>query len=623
MTVPGPRSTVIILLCHFSLTLPGESRSLCTQNWQNCSSSHCCVASGFSCYRKDDSYAECRSSCKPGENPKDPQQWRTTWNCSKLQPPNLTQGIANATAASAMTSTAPPELEVITCAGPSGNCLASRCCATAGFSCFEKDITYAQCRAACEPGEDPHEAPRWRTPWTCNRLDATTKPPLTTPPASVTMPSTLACAEAGANCRSVRCCTDPAFSCFEKDLAYAECAKQCPQGRGKSAAGANNASTGTWLNATNASNENVSWTCRMLTQATATNQVGGSDSVVKWDGDNLTLAHDWNCDGQSCDAMTLQPWNAERYVTPPGYAPLDPRDFGGAMYGEKMWLVGSASDALSTALGADSACCGKDPKGVGGCGKCILIEVPSAIQKTWRALVMKKHRCPPDVAMCAGDKLGMTLAVPGFDGSTENVCSSRPGTGFANKSQSQVLSKWQVNCSSTLECLNQCASLPASFVQGCRRFAKWGWTDRHPSKVSYKVVGCPQAFERHIGSLFGGNGSRTTSTSTSSSSTTTQASTTTTARAFTADADGQQGCYVNSCGCPPNFKADFCTATTARLEGFCSEKISHCATCADATWCTSLGTASTAALQQVIVRRHVPRQTEVVVSSAGRIDTVL
>jgi hypothetical protein len=42
------------------------------------------------------------------------------------------------------------------------------------------------------------------------------------------------------------------------------------------------------------------------------------------------------------------------------------------MYGENIWLVGAASDALSRHMGHPDNCCGRDD--IGGCGKCILIE---------------------------------------------------------------------------------------------------------------------------------------------------------------------------------------------------------------------------------------------------------
>ena len=84
-----------------------------------------------------------------------------------------------------------------------------------------------------------------------------------------------------------------------------------------------------------------------------------------------------------CDATTLQPWNQNKYVAAPGYSPISPDDFGGSQYGEKMWMVGAASDYLADLLGNDDSCCGRESSGQSGCGKCLLIQVlrclPSAL----------------------------------------------------------------------------------------------------------------------------------------------------------------------------------------------------------------------------------------------------
>ena len=90
----------------------------------------------------------------------------------------------------------------------------------------------------------------------------------------------------------------------------------------------------------------------------------------------MKMTHYWDCSGQGCDSATLQPWEEDKYISPTGYGPQDPADFGGAVYGEKMWLTGAASDALSDLMGDDDGCCGADANdgGVGGCGKCLLVQ---------------------------------------------------------------------------------------------------------------------------------------------------------------------------------------------------------------------------------------------------------
>jgi len=61
----------------------------------------------------------------------------------------------------------------------------------------------------------------------------------------------------------------------------------------------------------------------------------------------LKSSHYWDCNGDGCDAGVLQPWNPRKYSAAYQYAPVDPVEYGGALYGEKMWMTGAASDTLS------------------------------------------------------------------------------------------------------------------------------------------------------------------------------------------------------------------------------------------------------------------------------------
>ena len=115
-------------------------------------------------------------------------------------------------------------------------------------------------------------------------------------------------------------------------------------------------------------------------------------------GDTLTATHFWDCNGAGCDSRTLDPWDERKYAYASQYAPKDPNDHGGASsYGEMLWLTGAASDSLSTLLAPDAGCCGSDPDGGGGCGKCVLVTNPSAVKSEWKAIAMKKNRCPPGI----------------------------------------------------------------------------------------------------------------------------------------------------------------------------------------------------------------------------------
>mmetsp|Transcript_68151 Transcript_68151/g.131642 ORF Transcript_68151/g.131642 Transcript_68151/m.131642 type:complete len:443 (+) Transcript_68151:116-1444(+) len=232
---------------------------------------------------------------------------------------------------------------------------------------------------------------------------------------------------------------------------------------------------------------------------------------ARWHGNNMKMTHYWDCNGQGCDATTLQPWMETRYISPPGYGPQDPMDFGGPLYGEKMWLTGAASDALSQLMGDDDGCCGGDPNdgGVGGCGKCVLVQNPLSLHPDWTAIVMKKNRCPPWSHGCGAGQPHFDIAAPGFDNlqySTANVCGSRPKTGFDSKQQSAVLGSWYTKCQDTAKCAYLCNQLPPAFQKGCKLFASWGWKRGDPSTVKYRAVTCPPEFQRHVGAQFGPKG---------------------------------------------------------------------------------------------------------------------
>lgn len=241
---------------------------------------------------------------------------------------------------------------------------------------------------------------------------------------------------------------------------------------------------------------------------TPTSQPPALASPGGWDSRVLKATHYWDCNGQGCDATTLQPWDENKYVSPPGYGPQNPNDHGGAMYGEKMWLTGAASDSLVALLGDNDPCCGRDDSS-GGCGKCLLIQNPDAVNADWTAVVMKKNRCPPWTNGCGADEPHFDVAAPGFDNlgfSTANVCGIRAGTGFASQSQSAALGSWYNGCADTSQCMHLCDQLPAAFVSGCKLFASWGWTRGDPASVKFKAVACPAAFTAHIASQFGPSG---------------------------------------------------------------------------------------------------------------------
>jgi len=224
----------------------------------------------------------------------------------------------------------------------------------------------------------------------------------------------------------------------------------------------------------------------------------------------LTATHFWDCSGAACDALVLQPWDPARYRYSAYYAPVDPAEFpGGPAYGEKLWMTGAASDALSAALGPDDGCCGQDSEGIGGCGKCLLVTNPTAVNSEWKAVVMKKNRCPPWSAGC--DKPHLDIAVPGYDNlqfSTANICGAS-GT-ILSKPASSACGDWYLSGESTIQACS-CDALPDTTPQevalrrGCELFTAWGWTSGDP-QLTYEVVDCPTEFASLISGAFGPEG---------------------------------------------------------------------------------------------------------------------
>jgi len=244
---------------------------------------------------------------------------------------------------------------------------------------------------------------------------------------------------------------------------------------------------------------------KLLEDPTSTTVI--STSGAPWE-QGVKLTHFWDCNGMACDAPTLQPWDLSKYVASPGYSPQNPDNHGGAVYGEKMWLVGAASDSMSELLGEHDPCCGSSSES-GGCGKCVLMRVTDSINAEWTALVMRKNRCPPWSNGCEAGKLHFDMAVPGYDNlqfSTANVCGLRGNTGFQSQQASAVLGDWYKHYQNTAAAgASLCSTLPPQFQEGCELFSSWGWRRGDPN-AEYRVVDCPEAFKAHVAAQFDANG---------------------------------------------------------------------------------------------------------------------
>lgn len=56
----------------------------CSKAGQDCSSTLCCSSVGQQCFRKNQYWAGCRTSCTPGIDPSDPPRYQTPWTCEML-----------------------------------------------------------------------------------------------------------------------------------------------------------------------------------------------------------------------------------------------------------------------------------------------------------------------------------------------------------------------------------------------------------------------------------------------------------------------------------------------------------------------------------------------------------
>lgn len=306
--------------------------------------------------------------------------------------------------------------------------------------------------------------------------------------------------------------------------------------------------------------------------------------AMTWDG-TLAATHYWDCNGQDCDSKTVPAieetpgnwaWQPQYFSASPMYAPLDPNDHGGPSgHGEKLWATGAASDALARLLGPDDSRCGESDLSPGGCGKCLLVQNANAVNSDWKVMVMKKHRCPPYSAGCAGDNVHLDIAVPGYDDtvhSTGNVCAGNPNGpydgvdrlntfGMTYDSSSSCAYWWDGHDNTQAGC--DCSGVTADYGlrAGCELFTEWGWKGTGTAtsqQLSYKVVDCPAAFTSIIEGAFSAAGPSSGSSSPApavptpappTSTVTTPAPPTSTGDYIYGDACGAGGCSDCDDGC--------------------------------------------------------------------------
>jgi len=126
------------------------------------------------------------------------------------------------------------------CSSQKVDCRSSMCCEDSGFTCYEKNAWWAECKPSCTPGIDPSDEPEFQTPWTCAALSSSASTPtvtseataMTTRGATSTTISALLCSSDKEDCRASMCCKDPASQCYARDEFWAECMPSCIPGIG-------------------------------------------------------------------------------------------------------------------------------------------------------------------------------------------------------------------------------------------------------------------------------------------------------------------------------------------------------------------------------------------------------
>jgi len=123
---------------------------------------------------------------------------------------NLRAAIERLRAGTATTTAAPAETTTGECSEVAQDCQDTKCCATDGYHCYEKNEYWAGCKVSCFPGIDDKDPEEHRTPWTCRVLGN--------------------CADTGEDCSETQCCSDMSHTCFRKNDHWAGCKATCVPG---------------------------------------------------------------------------------------------------------------------------------------------------------------------------------------------------------------------------------------------------------------------------------------------------------------------------------------------------------------------------------------------------------
>jgi len=164
--------------------------SKCSKGGDGCLESECCEDERFTCFKKNDHWADCKSDCVPGEvDPNSPVRFQSPWGCEVLG-------------------------EGSVCSKAGDGCLESGCCRDPSLTCFQKNDHWADCKSHCVAGAvDPNSQKKDQSPWGCNIVGEKK------------------CSKAGDGCLESGCCRDPSLTCYEKNDHWADCKTHCDAGK--------------------------------------------------------------------------------------------------------------------------------------------------------------------------------------------------------------------------------------------------------------------------------------------------------------------------------------------------------------------------------------------------------
>jgi hypothetical protein len=189
----------------------------CAVAGQDCSVAGCCENPDLKCFKKNDWWSSCNSTCS------ETALWdhqvggwvdtgKKNWDCTEVSP-NPDADLAG----------------VQECTEDGVSCLESRCCSNPDSQCYFKEAGWASCRNSCDKNsiwdfEENDWVKTEKQIWSCEVLR-----PVEEETPSDDVPE---CSPNGADCRTSKCCTQVGSKCYVKageddDIYWASCNASC------------------------------------------------------------------------------------------------------------------------------------------------------------------------------------------------------------------------------------------------------------------------------------------------------------------------------------------------------------------------------------------------------------